>query len=175
MEHYWCFKTLNPLTGPQRIADTIEFLPHNFEMPALSSTDLATRAAEDLTQALRNPHPSAPFLPPRAQLATDLKQLSTIFEQAARPTQTITTTTNPATLPTAPAIVTPTKPPRVTPALIMAAQAPRVTPLVPPATVADVTNPIISTPLQLANGVFDEASGRTLEYRQLINYPNYKK
>jgi hypothetical protein len=65
MEHYRCFKTLNPLTGQQRITDTIA-------LPALLSTDLAARAAEDLTQALRNPHPSAPFLLPRAQLATDL-------------------------------------------------------------------------------------------------------
>jgi hypothetical protein len=52
MEHYRCFKTVNPLTNRQRIADTIKFLPHNFDMPKLSSADLAARAAADLTTAL---------------------------------------------------------------------------------------------------------------------------
>jgi hypothetical protein len=207
MEHYRCYKTVNPLTNRQRIADTIEFLPHDFEMPKLSSADLAAHAAADLTNALRNPHPAAPFLPPTAALSQELKQLADIFDQAAKPkpkpadhNQPRHPATQEKTAP-GPNIITPTKAPRVSNNTAMAAVAPRVlatettaqaprvhtqakrmatkappmAPLIPTANVSDVTVPIQATPLDLANGVFDHDSGKTLEYRQLIKHPAYKE
>jgi hypothetical protein len=81
--------------------------------------------------------------------------------------------------PNGPNLITPTKAPRVSHNTAMAAaapprvhqqkkiatQAPKMYPLVPTATVADVTVAIRATPLDLANGVFDHDSGKTLEYR----------
>ena len=70
--------------GRQCIAETIQFLPHNFEMPNWSSANLASHAAMELTKALQNPHPAAPFLPPTLKIAEELKQLAKIFDDAQK-------------------------------------------------------------------------------------------
>jgi hypothetical protein len=43
-------------TASERIVDTLEFFPHNYQMPQLSSTDRLLMAAKDMTDALQNPH-----------------------------------------------------------------------------------------------------------------------
>jgi hypothetical protein len=41
--------------------DTLEFFPHNYQMPQLSSTDRLIMAANDMKDALQKPHPEVPF------------------------------------------------------------------------------------------------------------------
>jgi hypothetical protein len=41
--------------------DTLEFFPHNYQMPQLSSTDRLLMASKDVTDAFQNPHPDVPF------------------------------------------------------------------------------------------------------------------
>jgi predicted RNase H-like nuclease len=48
-------------TASERIVDTLEFFPHNYQLPQLSSTDRLLMAAKDMTDALQNPHPEVPF------------------------------------------------------------------------------------------------------------------
>jgi hypothetical protein len=45
----------------ERIVDTLEFFPHNYQMPQLSSTNRLLMAAKYMTDALQNPHPYVPF------------------------------------------------------------------------------------------------------------------
>ena len=51
-------------------------------MPALSSADRAIRAANELVQALRNPHPASPLAPIGTEQLQALEQLSEIFGAA---------------------------------------------------------------------------------------------
>jgi hypothetical protein len=57
MHHYRCQNVYISTTASKRIVDTLEFFPHNYHMPQLSSTDRLLMAATDMTDALRNPHP----------------------------------------------------------------------------------------------------------------------
>jgi hypothetical protein len=55
--HYRC----QNVTASERIVDTLEFVPHNFPMPQLSSTYILIMASNDISNALKNPHPEVPF------------------------------------------------------------------------------------------------------------------
>jgi hypothetical protein len=61
MHHYRCQNVYISTTASERIVDTLEFFPHNYQMPQLSSTDRLLMAAKDMTDALQNPHPEVPF------------------------------------------------------------------------------------------------------------------
>jgi hypothetical protein len=61
MHHYLCQNVYISTTASERIVDTFEFFPHNYQMPQLSSTDRLLMAAKDMTDALQNPHPEVPF------------------------------------------------------------------------------------------------------------------
>jgi hypothetical protein len=82
-------------TANERIVDTLEFFPHNYQMPQLSSTNQLIMAAKDITNALKNPHLEVPF----AQIGDDtisaLAELAAIFKLKLRQTPA-------ATLPDAP-------------------------------------------------------------------------
>jgi hypothetical protein len=41
--------------------DTLEFFPHNYQMPQLSFTDRLLMASKEMTDALQNSHPEVPF------------------------------------------------------------------------------------------------------------------
>jgi hypothetical protein len=88
-------KCIHLFHGHERIVDTLEFFPHNYQMPQLSSADLFIMAANDMTDALQNPHTDVPF----AQIGDDtvlaLAELAAIFKIRLRQTPA-------ATLPTAP-------------------------------------------------------------------------
>jgi hypothetical protein len=60
MHHYRCQNVCILATANERIVDTLEFFPHNYQMPQLSSTDRLLMAAKDMTDALQNPHPEVP-------------------------------------------------------------------------------------------------------------------
>jgi hypothetical protein len=61
MHHYRCQNVYISATASERIVDTLEFFPHNSPMPQLSSTGRLIMAANDTTNALKNPHPEVPF------------------------------------------------------------------------------------------------------------------
>ena len=60
-DHYRCHKCYITKTRSERIARTVEFFPYLYEMPTTNSADAARDAAAQLTSALLNPHPAAPF------------------------------------------------------------------------------------------------------------------
>jgi hypothetical protein len=57
MHNYRCQNVYISTKTSERIVDTLEFFPHNYQMPQLSSTDRLLMAAKDMTDALQNPHP----------------------------------------------------------------------------------------------------------------------
>jgi hypothetical protein len=61
MHHYRCQNVYISATASERIVDTLEFFPHNYQMSQLSSTDRLLMAAKDMTDALQNPHPEVPL------------------------------------------------------------------------------------------------------------------
>jgi hypothetical protein len=95
MHHYRCKNVYISSTANERIVDTLEFFPHNYQIPQLSLTDRLIMAAKDMTDALQNPHPKVPF----AQIGDDtisaLAELAAIFKLKLRQTPA-------ATLPAAP-------------------------------------------------------------------------
>jgi hypothetical protein len=95
MHHYRCQNVYISSTANERIVDTLEFFPHNYQMPQLSSTNRLIMAAKDMTDALKNPHPEVPF----AQIGDDtisaLAELAAILKLKLRQTPA-------PTLPTAP-------------------------------------------------------------------------
>jgi hypothetical protein len=61
MHHYRCQNVYISATASEHIVDTLEFFPHNYQMPQLSSTEILLMAAKDMTDDLQNPHPEVPF------------------------------------------------------------------------------------------------------------------
>jgi hypothetical protein len=61
MHHYRCQNIYILTTTSERILDTLEFFPHNYQMPQLSSTDRLLMAGKDTTDAFQKPHPDVPF------------------------------------------------------------------------------------------------------------------
>jgi hypothetical protein len=61
MHHYRCQNVYISTTASERIVDTLEFFPHNYQMPQLLSTDILIMAAKDMTDALQNPNLEVPF------------------------------------------------------------------------------------------------------------------
>jgi hypothetical protein len=52
MHHYRCQNVYISTTASERIVDTLEFFPHNYQMPQLSSTVRLLMAAKDMMDAL---------------------------------------------------------------------------------------------------------------------------
>jgi hypothetical protein len=61
MYHYRCQNVYISTTASKRIVDTLEFFPHNYQIPQLSSTYILIMADNDMSNALKNPHPEVPF------------------------------------------------------------------------------------------------------------------
>jgi hypothetical protein len=73
-------------TASEFIVDTLEFFPHNYQMPQLSSTDRLIMAAKDITDALHNPHPEVPFARVGDDTILALTDLAAIFKLKLRQT-----------------------------------------------------------------------------------------
>jgi hypothetical protein len=58
--HYRCQNVYISTTAIERIVDTLEFFPNNYQMSQLSSTDRLLMAAKDMTDTFQNPHPNSP-------------------------------------------------------------------------------------------------------------------
>jgi hypothetical protein len=84
-DHYRCYKVWMVGTNKTRIVDTVEFSPQHVKMPHLSSQEMAIQAARELTFALRNPAPAAPFARLVYTQHEALSCLAKIFEEIAEP------------------------------------------------------------------------------------------
>jgi hypothetical protein len=80
MHHYRCQNVYISSTASERIMDTLEFFPHNYQMPQLSSADILIMDAKDMTDALENPHPEVPFAHVGDDTISTLAELATIFK-----------------------------------------------------------------------------------------------
>ena len=80
-QHYRCYTIYIPSTKGTRHSETVEFFPYEVTMPATSSADLATQAANDLTHILQNPAPASPFTDFGTETSIALAQLAEIFSQ----------------------------------------------------------------------------------------------
>jgi hypothetical protein len=79
MNHYMCQNVYITATASEIIVDTLEFFPHNSPMPQMSSTDRILMTAQDMTDALKHPHPDVPFATIGDDTIAVLEKLSEIF------------------------------------------------------------------------------------------------
>jgi hypothetical protein len=93
MHNYRCKNVYITATASERIADTLDFFSHNSSMPQMSSTDRVLMAAQEMTEALKHPHPYVPFSTigddTISALATLAKILTRKFKKAAAPVITL--------------------------------------------------------------------------------------
>jgi hypothetical protein len=87
MQHCRCKSVYISATASERIVDTLDFFPHNYQMPQLSSTDRLLMAAKDMTDALQKPHPEVPFASVGDDTISALAQLAAIFKLKIRHTE----------------------------------------------------------------------------------------
>jgi hypothetical protein len=66
-------------TASKRIAEILEFFPHNSPMPHLSSTNRLLMDTNEMDNAFKHPHPEVPFAQVGDDTITALAQLATIF------------------------------------------------------------------------------------------------
>jgi hypothetical protein len=177
MEHYRSHRVYCSTTGHERISDTVDFFPKHYKVPGLSSDDVATMAALDLTHALRNPAPTTPFKQPGTDRMQAIKRLAAIFEAMVPKRTTGDELTEPTTAQPTPPVPTPTVPaPRVLPPRVPTAPARR-SPRghqPPQVTQEERSYQLLATPLPRINrayAVTDVATGQQLEYRQLLQRP----
>jgi hypothetical protein len=82
LDHYRCYQVHITKTKGTRIVDTVDFSPAKLAIPSTSSKDLASIAALELSNALQNPAPAAPFSQIGTAQLQALRQLSDIFSVA---------------------------------------------------------------------------------------------
>jgi hypothetical protein len=80
MHHYRSQNGYISATASERIVDTLEFFPHNYQMLQLSSTDRLIMAANDMSNVLENPQPEVPFSHIGDDTITALNTLAKIFK-----------------------------------------------------------------------------------------------
>jgi hypothetical protein len=80
IHHYRCQNVYITTTASDRIVDTLEYFPHKYQVPQLSSTDRLLMAAKDMTDAFQNPHPDVPFASVGDDTIAALADLAAIFK-----------------------------------------------------------------------------------------------
>jgi hypothetical protein len=98
MHHYRCQNVYISATASERIVDTLEVFPHNYQMPQLSSTDRLLMAAKAMTDALQNPQPEVPFARVGDDTISALAELAAIFKLKLRQTPSPTHQAVPSTV-----------------------------------------------------------------------------
>jgi hypothetical protein len=88
LHHYRCYQVYITKTRGTRVVCAVELFPSKTAMPQTSSKALASIAALELSHALPNPAPDAPFHEIRTAQLQALCQLSEIFTAALPPTAT---------------------------------------------------------------------------------------
>jgi hypothetical protein len=99
MHNYRCQNVYISSTASERIVDTLEFFPHNCQMPQLSSTDILIVDAKDMTDDLQNPHLELTLAHVGDDTISALAELAAIFKLKLYQIQ-------PPTLPSEPPTVT---------------------------------------------------------------------
>jgi hypothetical protein len=89
MHHYRCQNVYISATASERIVDTREFSPKKFPMPQLSSTDRLIMAANEMSNAFKNPHPEVPFSHIEDDTIAALAKLAEIFKNKFQKVQTL--------------------------------------------------------------------------------------
>jgi hypothetical protein len=110
MHHYRCQNVYISATASERIVDTLEFSPHNYQMPRLSSTDILLMAAKDMTDALQNPHLDVPFTQVGDDTISALTALAEIFKLKVQKGQTPGRQTAPPKVSLLPCLADPSNP-----------------------------------------------------------------
>jgi hypothetical protein len=80
MHDYHCQNVYISATASERIVDTLKSFPHNYQMPLLSSTDRLIMEANDMSNALQNPHPGVTFTHVGDDTISALTALAEIFK-----------------------------------------------------------------------------------------------
>lgn len=104
-EHYRCYDVYITKTASMRVTDTMELFPHSQTMPKTSSANAAIQAALQLTHALQNLAPAAPFANIGQPQLIALQELASIFTNSANGTNS--TAIEPLAEPPAPPRVAP--------------------------------------------------------------------
>jgi hypothetical protein len=82
LDHYRCYQVHITKTKGTRIDDTVDFFPAKLAMSSKSSKDLASIAELEISNALQNPAPAAPFSQIGTAQLQALHQLLDIFSAA---------------------------------------------------------------------------------------------
>jgi hypothetical protein len=98
MHHYRCQNVYISTTVSDRIADTLEFFPRNYQMTQLSSSNRLLMAAKEMTGALQNPHPDVPFASFGDDTIKALAYLAAIFKLKLQQAPSPVTQASPATI-----------------------------------------------------------------------------
>jgi hypothetical protein len=110
MEHYRCYKVYCPTTKAVRVSDTVELFTTHCQMPAMTTTEAAIKAATDLASALQTP--TAPFQTIGNAQLTAIQKLAKIFQLATvAPAPRVPTVPSPTTTAPAPRVPTASTPP----------------------------------------------------------------
>jgi hypothetical protein len=80
MHHDICQNVYITSTASKRIFNTLDSPPRNSLMPQLSSTYILLLTAQDMTEALKYPHPDFPFFIIVDATITSLTTLADIFK-----------------------------------------------------------------------------------------------
>jgi hypothetical protein len=107
MHHYRCQNLYISTTASQRIVDTLELFPHNYELPQLSSTDRLLMAAKDMTDAIQNPHLAVPFASVVDDTIAALMDLAAIFKLKLQQAPSPATQASPPKVVSRPSLVPP--------------------------------------------------------------------
>jgi hypothetical protein len=105
MHHYRCQNVYISTTASDRIVDTLDFSPHNYQMPQLPSTDRLLMEAKDMTDALQNPHSEVPFASVGDDTIQALVDLAAIFKLKLRQAPFLVTPASPVKVDQRPSIV----------------------------------------------------------------------
>jgi hypothetical protein len=87
MQHCRCQNVYITATASERILDTLDFPPHNSPMPQMSSTDRVLMASQDMTDALKHPHPGVHFATIGDDTISALATLVEIFTREFKKTE----------------------------------------------------------------------------------------
>jgi hypothetical protein len=96
MHHYRCQNVYITTTASERIVDTLELFPHNYQMPQVSSTDRLLMAAKNMMDAFQNPHPGVLFASGGDDTIESLADLAAIFKLKLRQAPSLSTPASPA-------------------------------------------------------------------------------
>jgi hypothetical protein len=80
VHHKICQNVYITATASERIVETLDFFARNSPMSQISSTDRLLMVANDMTDALKHPHPEVPFATIGYDTSTALTTLAAILK-----------------------------------------------------------------------------------------------